>query len=137
MGKPVQWVVLPARRRLSSVGNTTWQHNTKVDPMVRALKILVAVLGILLVGGIVALIAMLMTRGTPTTTPRPSAALPHGSAYDVAIDVPAGARIVSAQPDGSRLVVILALPDGRQQILLLDLASGARLGTIELHGGVN
>jgi hypothetical protein len=33
--------------------------------------------------------------------------------------------------------VVLALADGRRQILLLDLASGARLGTIELRDGAN
>jgi hypothetical protein len=112
------------------------QHNTEVDPMVRALKILVAVLGIMLVGGIVALVVLLATRGRPST-PRPVASVPHGTAYDAVINVPAGAHVVSAQADGARLVVVLALADGSQQILLLDPASGARLGTIELRGGAN
>jgi hypothetical protein len=104
--------------------------------MARALKVLVIVLGILLVGGVVALIAMIVARGGVATS-QPAAALPRGAAYDTVIDLPSGARIVSAQPDGARLVVFLALADGRQQILLLDLASGARLGTIELRGGAN
>ncbi|MDB5409366.1 MAG: hypothetical protein JWL84_4278 [Rhodospirillales bacterium] len=103
--------------------------------MVRALKVLVAVLGILLVGGIVALIAMIASRGGPTAPPRPPAALPRGGAYDAVVDLPPGARIVSTQPEGPHLVVVLAFPDGRQQVLLLDIASGARLGTIELRGG--
>ena len=104
--------------------------------MARALKVLVIVLGILLVGGVVALIAMIVSRGGTATPPRP-AVPPRGTAYDAVLDLPAGARIVSTQPDGARLVVVLALADGRQQILLLDLASGARLGTIELRGGAN
>jgi hypothetical protein len=102
--------------------------------MARALKILVIVLGVLLVGGVVALIAMIVSRGG-AGTPRPAAA--RGAAYDAAIDLPSGARIISTQPDGARLVVMLALADGRRQILLLDLASGARLGTIELRAGAN
>lgn len=108
--------------------------------MVRALKILVAVLGILLVGGIVALIVLLATHGRPSTSPstqRPVSAAPHGTAYDAVVDVPAGARVSSTQADGPRLVVVLALADGSQQILLLDIASGAKLGTIELRGGAN
>jgi hypothetical protein len=105
--------------------------------MVRALKVLVAVLGILLVGGIVALIAMIATRGGPTPSRPAAAVLPRGAAYDAVIDLPSGASIVSIQPDGTHLVVVLALPEGRRQILLLDLASGARLGTIELRGGAN
>jgi hypothetical protein len=101
--------------------------------MARALKVLVIVLGILLIGGVVALVAMIVAR-SGTTLPRPAAAPPRGVPYEAAVDRPPGARIVDTQAEGPHLVVTIALPDGRQQILLLDLASGARLGTIELRG---
>jgi hypothetical protein len=106
--------------------------------MVRALKVLVTVLGILLVGGVIALAAAMVSRGSssPATAPRP-ASLPRGAGFNAVIDLPPGARIVSTQPEAGRLVVVLAWADGHQQVLLIDLASGARLGTIELRGGAN
>ncbi len=33
----------------------------------------------------------------------------------------------------NRLILDLVLPDGEHELVVLDLASGARLGTIELH----
>ena len=38
---------------------------------------------------------------------------------------------MTAGPD--RLVLALVLPDGGRQLVVIDLATGARLGTIELH----
>jgi hypothetical protein len=33
----------------------------------------------------------------------------------------------------NRLILDLALPDGERRLLVIDLATGARLGTIELR----
>jgi hypothetical protein len=50
-----------------------------------------------------------------------------------AIDMPRGARIEAMAAGTDRLVLALALPEGGRQLLIIDLATGARLGTIELR----
>jgi Family of unknown function (DUF6476) len=95
----------------------------------RALKILVVVMGVMLVVGFAALVAVITgraSRGGPTAT----------AAHEFAaapIDIPRGARIeaITAGPD--RLIVALALPEGGRQLVVIDLTKGVRLGTIELH----
>jgi len=103
----------------------------------RALKILVVVLGVLLVGGFVTLVVVIAGRvaqrpGSPTAAPTtaPAAGSPFAAAP---IELPAGARIetIAAGPD--RIVVHLALPDGNRELVIIDLASGRRLGAIPLR----
>jgi hypothetical protein len=94
----------------------------------RALKILVVVMGVMLVVGFAALVVAIAGRmsrsGSPSVaqvfTARP-------------IDIPRGARIEAMTVGADRLVLGLALPDGNRQLLVIDLTTGAGLGTVELH----
>ena len=95
----------------------------------RALKILVVVMGVMLVVGFAALAAVIagrVSRGGPAAT------AVHGFVAPP-IDIPRGAHIeaMTAAPD--RLILALALPEGGRQLVVIDLANGVRLGTIELH----
>jgi hypothetical protein len=95
----------------------------------RGLGIFVVVMGVVLVvgfGAVIAVIAGRMSRGGPSA----NAERPFPTA---AIDIPHGARIeaMTAAPD--RLILELALPDGERRLVVVDLATGARLGTIELR----
>jgi hypothetical protein len=95
----------------------------------RGLKILVVVMGIMLIVGFAVLVVMIagrMSRGGST----PNAGRAFAAA---AIDIPRGARIEAMTAGADRLVLGLALPEGGRQILIIDLATGSRLGTIELH----
>jgi hypothetical protein len=95
----------------------------------RGLKILVVLMGIMLIVGFAALIAVIagrMSRGGPT----PTAARAFAAA---AIEIPHGARIDAMTAGTDRLVLGLALPEGGRQLVIIDLATGARLGTIELR----
>jgi hypothetical protein len=95
----------------------------------RALKILVVVMGVMLVVGFAALVALIagrVSRGGPAAT----------AAYGFAaspIDIPRGARIESMTTGSDRLILALELPQGGRQLVVIDLAKGVRLGTIELH----
>jgi hypothetical protein len=96
----------------------------------RALKILVVVMAIMLVVGFAALVAVVagrISRGgsTPATASRPFGGR--------SIEIPRGSRIeaMSAGPD--RLVLGLSLPEGGRQLLIIDMATGSRLGTVELQ----
>ena len=44
-----------------------------------------------------------------------------------------GARIEAMTVGADRLVLALALPEGGRQLVVIDLATGTRLGAIELH----
>ena len=95
----------------------------------RALKTLVIVMGVMLVVGFAALIAVIAGRvsrgGPPATAARDFAAPP--------IDIPRGARIEAMTAGADRLILALVMPDGERQLVVIDLAKGVRLGTIELH----
>jgi Family of unknown function (DUF6476) len=94
----------------------------------RALKILVAVMGIVIVVGfgvVAAIIAGRLAR-------RQSANAAHAFAGST-IDIPKGARIEAMTASSDRLILDLALPDGGRKIIVVDSATGARLGTIELR----
>jgi hypothetical protein len=95
----------------------------------RALKILVIVMGVMLVVGFAALVMVIagrVSRGGPAATAA------HGFTAPP-IDIPRGARIEAMTAGPDRLIVALALPDGGRQLVVIDPAKGVRLGTIELH----
>jgi hypothetical protein len=99
----------------------------------RALKVLVVVMGVLLVGGTAALIAAVIDRASHRRT-EPAAAAPAGHGFDRAvIDLPAGARILGSEAVGDRIMVRIGLAEGGEALILIDPKSGARLGTIELR----
>jgi hypothetical protein len=91
----------------------------------RALKILVIVMGLLLVAGTVAMVAAVASR--LNHPPPPAAALTN----DIAL--PAGAKIAGTEISGDRLVVRIARADGGEDVLIFNLATGARTASISLH----
>jgi hypothetical protein len=94
----------------------------------RSLKLLVVVMGVLLVGGTVALVAAVVMRGRSGAV----AALARPPAATV-VALPAGARVVATEMSGDRLLVRLALAQGGEQLVIFNLATGARITTIELR----
>jgi hypothetical protein len=96
---------------------------------VRALKIVVVVMAVMILAGtatLVVVIAGRMSRSGPVTAPSaPFAAAP--------IELPAGARIETMSVATDRLVLLIVLPDGNRQLVIIDLATGRRLGAIPLR----
>src|SRR5260370_6180812 len=101
----------------------------------RALRLLVIVLGVLLVGGMLALVGAIIVRSSQPSQPRgaPRTAPSAASPYDAVLDLPPGAVVQSAQPVGDRLVIHLVLPEGREKTVVFDLGSRSRPGTVELR----
>ncbi len=95
----------------------------------RALKILVVVMGVMLVVGFAVLVVVVAGR-VSRSGPAPTAARGFASP---SIDIPRDARIEAMTVGPDRLVIALALPEGGRQVLVIDLATGIRLGTIQLH----
>ena len=94
----------------------------------RALKLLVIAMGVLLAGGTVALVVAVSGR-----IAHPPSAANAGQPRHVAL--PAGARIVSAKLSGDRILVRLALAGGGEQLVLLDARTGTQLAVIDASDG--
>ena len=95
----------------------------------RALKLLVIVLGVLLLLGIGALAAAMVWRvdhGRPLT----SKSAPAMSAQRIVL--PAGAKVIATDVDAGRLIARIELPDGGVRVLIFDLATGSEVATIDL-----
>ena len=99
----------------------------------RALKILVIVMGVMLVGGFVALIISIAYMAKHKDTPVPVPAATRAPYAAPAIELPAGARIEAMALGADHLVLNIIMPDGNRELLVLDLASGRRRGTIPLR----
>jgi len=93
----------------------------------RALKILVAVMGVTLVAGLVALVGAIAARMAHRAAPPPAAftapsiTLPHGATIDK----------MSTGPD--RIVLQVDLADGSVELVVIDLATGRQLGVVPLR----
>lgn len=95
----------------------------------RALKILVIVMGIMLVVGFAALIAAIagrVSRGGPAIPASPPLAT-------APLDLPAGIRIEAIGVGAERLALAVVLSDGTRELIIVDIASGRRLGSIPLR----
>ena len=94
---------------------------------VRALKVLVVVMGLMIIVGFAALVTIIagrVSRGGSAAT-QVFTAPP--------IDLPAGARIETLSVGSDRLVVDVALPGGNRDLVIIDLATGRRLGVVPLR----
>ena len=94
----------------------------------RALKVLVLVMGIMLVVGFAALVAVIagrLSRGPTSPPAAPVAVSP--------LELTTGARIETIGVGADRLVIAVTLPDGTRQLLVVEIASGRRLGVIPIR----
>jgi hypothetical protein len=102
----------------------------------RALKVLVIVMGVVLVAGIVALGFAVQYR---VNHPRPApmatgpAIGPASAPNAMTLDLPQGAKVVGAEASGDRLVVRVELAGGGQELIIVNLATGAPLATVTLR----
>ncbi len=97
------------------------------------LKVLVIGMGLLIVVGFVVAVG----RNRPAhlyAQRRPFASIGHGSGFTERIALPSGARVVSMNAVGDRLVVHVETQGGPASAYVVDPRSGALLGTIEFAG---
>ena len=93
----------------------------------RSLKILVVVMGVMLVGGLAALVAAVALRlshrapAPPAAFTAPPIALPHG------------AKIETMAAGAERIVLQVDLLDGSVELVVIDAATGHLLGVIPLQ----
>jgi hypothetical protein len=95
-----------------------------------ALKVLVVAMGVLLVVGVVVLAVAIADR---VNHPHPVAlAAPAAPATSI-IDLPPGARVVSAEASGDRLVVRVELAAGGEELIVVNIATGKPISTVTLR----
>jgi hypothetical protein len=98
----------------------------------RALKILVVVMGVMLVGGTAALIAAIIDRASRHTPAAATSPSPRGGFERSSVALPPGARVLSADLAGDRILVRLARSEGGEALIIIDAKTGVHLGTIDL-----
>jgi Flp pilus assembly protein protease CpaA len=89
---------------------------------VRALKVLVVVMGVLIVGGTVTLVALLVQRAGGGGA---------GTAWQAALDQPEGARIAGIAASEGGIGIWVQRPDG-DRVLVVDPKRGRVSGEIRL-----
>jgi len=96
----------------------------------RALKVLVVVMGILLVAGFAVVVVTIVSRASRTPAADAGKLAPFGTK---AVTLPADALVMEVQSAGERIVLRLELKDGSEVLLVLDAATGTELGRINLQ----
>jgi hypothetical protein len=94
---------------------------------IRALKILVAVMGVMLVAGVVVLVVTLAARFAHRTSPPPAAFTASP------ITLPQGAKIERMSTGPDRIVLAVGLADGGTELVVIDLATGRLMGIVPLR----
>lgn len=142
----------PGLARFDPVGQYfRWRRHfgPTLDESMQALKALVIFLGVLIVIGMGVLAYGIMMKfdewrareddaaaPTPVVEAASSVAAPAAPevwAGDVKVAVPAGARVAETVVADGRLILRLSLAGGGQRYLIFDLATGRRIGAIELQ----
>ena len=97
----------------------------------RALKLLVVVMGVLLIAGFAVVVVTIMSRMNQKAAP--TASTPHLMPFgSTTVTLPVDALVMEVQGAGDRILLRLDLRDGTEMLLVLDAATGAELGRIKL-----
>jgi hypothetical protein len=98
----------------------------------RALKVLVAVMGVLLIAGVAVVIVTIMSRMTQKGAPAGPAPA-HLTAFgNATVTLPADSLVMDVQGAGDRILLRLDLKDGTEMLVILDAGTGAELGRVKL-----
>ena len=99
----------------------------------RALKVLVAVMGVLLIAGLAVVVVTIISRMTQRAAPTASATGAHLTPFGTtSVTLPADSLVMEVQGAGDRVLLRLDLKDGTEMLLVLDAATGTELGRIKL-----
>ncbi|MGQ9364960.1 hypothetical protein [Azospirillum sp. ST 5-10] len=104
----------------------------------RVLKAAVIIMGVFILAGYVYLGVEVYKRmarpGEPAETGDERAPLPVAAAGEIALGLPAGARIAELVAVGNRVVFRVTVPDGADRLYVLDPRDGA-VGAMVTTGG--
>lgn len=114
-----------------------------LDPAVervrkKMLRMMFVSVGVMLIGLMAVLGAIVYKLGkygektTPVAVSSESLKVPDTAGVIGQIDIPDGAKILSATKDGQQILLTLQLANGDQQLWLYDIASQRQFGIIEI-----
>jgi hypothetical protein len=95
----------------------------------RALKMLVVVMGVMLVGGLVVLVVAIAGRAGF----KPPIEAARRSFGERVVELPRGAVLAGRDVVGDRLVLTIALPEGGHRLLVFEPGTGNLVGSLELR----
>jgi len=98
----------------------------------RALKVLVVVMGVLLIAGFAVVVVTIMGRMTQKAAPAAPVAAHLSPFGNATVSLPADSLVMEVQGAGDRILLRLDLRDGTEMLLVLDAATGTELGRIKL-----
>jgi Family of unknown function (DUF6476) len=98
----------------------------------RALKVLVVVMGVLLIAGFAVVVVTIMSRMTQKAAPAAPVAAHLAPFGNTTVSLPAESLVMEVQGAGDRILLRLDLKDGTEMLLVLDAATGTELGRIKL-----
>jgi len=98
----------------------------------RALKVLVVVMGVLLIAGFAVVVVTIIGRMTQRATPAAVSATHLTPFGTTSVTLPADSLVMEVQGAGARILLRLDLKDGTEMLLVLDAATGTELGRIKL-----
>lgn len=105
----------------------------------RALKIAVVVMGVMIVVGLAVIAVTILKRLGGVSAPEPAIAVPYVPGVPLAgfdpatVPLPAGSRLQQIVPAGDRLVLHMAGEGGKDVLMVLDMAGGRVLGSFLLE----
>jgi hypothetical protein len=103
-----------------------------MDRGLTTIKVIVIGLGLAIVAVTVILVMAAIDKAGEATSAAPEPAAEAVDYADVAVALPAGARVVAMSGEGDALSLLLQLPGGAQSVMTIDRRSGEVLGTLEL-----
>ncbi len=96
----------------------------------RALQVLVVVMGILIVAGVAVVVTVIVKRATQEQEAKGPPPLPAFGEVDLTL--PDGARVVWATVEAGRLVIHIQEAGDAARFEVVDLATGNRLGAVQV-----
>ena len=104
----------------------------------KMLRMMIVSVGVMLIGLMAVLGAIVYKLGKygekteSVTASSASLQIPNMADITGQIDIPDGAKILSATKDGQQILLTLQLADGKQQLWLYDIASQRQFGIIDI-----
>lgn len=107
------------------------EEKARQERLVRRMRLLVIVLGVLLVAGLFSLMGRILYLAIRQPPQAASAAGAPAPTVEHSLNLPAGAAVVSTSLDGGRILVHYTAPEG-SGLVVLDLATGRAIARVRL-----
>ena len=99
----------------------------------QALKIMVVVMGVLIVAGVAVIATDIAKRVAAGRAPSATSGAAVTAFDEKTVELPKNGRLTGVHTEAGRVILRVLLPGNREMLIVLDLATGERLGTINVN----